>query len=198
PVSLHEGIQEDDWAHATRIRPGDVQRAWASTLPPVAVPIFTIRELLPRLVTCARELKCSLRGRRELRMATIEESAAVTVARSHVEAWSNREFDKARKSLAEDVKVLVTTTQPIMKDTNTTGAEAYMTGLKMFAQGVEPGSANVIAAIGDQHNALLLVTVRASFGPGAPKVTLPGARLYLIDDNKKITSEKVIFYAAEG
>ena len=130
-------------------------------------------------------------------MATTQESAAVSIARAHVEAWSNHDFEKARKSLAEGVKVLVTTTQPIMKDTDTTGADAYMTGLKMFAQGVEPGSAKVIAATGDNHNALLLVTVRASFAPGAPKVTLPAARLYLIDDNKKITSEKVIFYTAE-
>jgi len=130
-------------------------------------------------------------------MATLQESPAIDVARAHVEAWSNHDFDRAKRSLAEDVKVLVTTTQPIMKDTDTTGAEAYMTGLKMFAQGVEPGSAKVVAATGDTHNALLLVTVRASFAPGAPKVTLPAARLYLIDDNKKIKSEKVIFYAAE-
>jgi hypothetical protein len=129
---------------------------------------------------------------------TIQESAAVSIARAHVEAWSNHQFDKARKSLSDDVKVDVTTTQPIMKDTNTVGADAYMTGLKMFAQGVEPGSAKVIAATGDKHNALLLVTVRASFGPGAPRVTLPAARLYLVDDAGKITSEKVIFYAAEG
>ena len=128
----------------------------------------------------------------------IQESPAVSIARAHVEAWSNRQFDEARKSLSDEVKVDVTTTQPIMKDTNTVGADAYMTGLKMFAQAVEPGSARVIAATGDQHNALLLVTVRASFAPGAPKVTLPGARLYLVDDAGKITSEKVIFYAAEG
>src|SRR5215471_5522564 len=106
-------------------------------------------------------------------MATIQESEAITVARAHVEAWSNHDFDKAKKALAEDVKVHVTTTQNIMKDTDSVGAEPYMAGLKMFAQGVEPGSAKVLAATGDEHNALLLVTVRASFGPGAPKVTLP-------------------------
>jgi hypothetical protein len=128
----------------------------------------------------------------------IQESAAISIARAHVEAWSNHQFDKARTILSDDVKVHTTTTQPIMKDVSTVGAEAYMTGLKMFAQGVEPGSAKVIAATGDKHNALLLVTLRASFGPGAPKLTLPAARLYLVDDAGKITSEKVIFYAAEG
>jgi hypothetical protein len=128
----------------------------------------------------------------------IQESPAISIARAHVEAWSNHQFDKARKSLADDVKVDVTTTQPIMKDTNTVGAEAYMTGLKMFAQAVKPGSAKVIAATGDKHNALLFLTVRASFGPGAPEMTLPAARLYLVDDAGKITAEKVIFYAAEA
>jgi hypothetical protein len=128
----------------------------------------------------------------------IQESAAIRIARAHVEAWSNHQFDKARESLADNVSVHATTTQPIMKDTNTVGADAYMAGLKMFAQAVVPGSARVIAATGDKHNALLFVTVRASFGPGAPAVTLPAARLYLVDDAGKITSEKVIFYAAEG
>jgi hypothetical protein len=131
-------------------------------------------------------------------MATQKDSTAVAVARAHIEAWSTHDFDKAKKLLASDVKVQVTTTQPIMKDTNTTGLEAYMTGLKMFAQGVEPGSAKVIAITGDEHNALVMLTVRASFGPGAPPITLPGARLYLIDDDKKIKSEQVVFYAAEG
>jgi hypothetical protein len=125
-------------------------------------------------------------------------STAVAVARAHIEAWSMHDFEKAKKLLASEVKVQVTTTQPIMKDTNATGVEAYMTGLKMFAQGVEPGSVKVIATTGDEHNALIMLTVRASFGPGAPKMTLPAARLYLIDDNKKIKSEQVIFYAAEG
>jgi hypothetical protein len=122
-------------------------------------------------------------------MGNIQESAAISIARAHVEAWSKQDFEKARKSLAEDVTVHVTTTQSIMKDTETVGADDYMTGLKLFAQG---------AATGDQHNALLLMTVRASFGPGAPKLTLPAARLYRIDDNQKIVSEKVVFYAAEG
>lgn len=130
-------------------------------------------------------------------MDTIQESVAVAIACAHVEAWSRHQYDKAKKTLADDVHVHVTTTQPIMKDVNTTGIDAYMTGLKMFAEGIEPGSAKVIAAVGDQHNALMLVTVRASFAPGGPLLTLPGARLYLIDDNKKIRSERVIFYAAE-
>jgi hypothetical protein len=131
-------------------------------------------------------------------MSTTHDSPALAVARAHIEAWSHHDFDKARKILASNVKVQVTTTQPIMKDTNTTGVDAYMTGLRMFVQGIEPGSAKIIAATGDAHNALVLVTVRASFGPGTPTMSLPAARLYLVDDDKKIQSEQVIFYAAEG
>jgi hypothetical protein len=124
------------------------------------------------------------------------ESSAVSVARAHVEAWSNHNFETARKSLAEDVHVTVTTTQPIMPNTDTVGVDKYMEGLVKFAQAVEPGSARVIGSIGDEHNALLMLTVKASFGPG-PKLTLPAARLYLLDENRKIKAEQVIFYAAQ-
>jgi hypothetical protein len=131
-------------------------------------------------------------------MSTPRESAALAVARAHIDAWTHHDFDKAEKLLSHDVRVQVTTTQPIMKDTNTVGVEAYMAGLRMFAQGVEPGSARIIATTGDEHNALVLLTVRASFGPGAPALTLPAARLYLVGDDKKIKSEQVVFYAAES
>jgi hypothetical protein len=39
-----------------------------------------------------------------------------------------------------------------------------------------------------------MLTVEADFGGG--KATLPGARLYLLDENNKIQTEHVIFYAA--
>ena len=123
-------------------------------------------------------------------------SPAVTIARAHVQAWSNHDFDTARDLLALDVRVTSTTTQPIMKDVDTVGIEEYMTGLKEFAQTVAPGSAEVIACVGDDRNALLLVTVQAVFGPAEAKITLPAARLYLLDDDNKIKSEQVIFYAA--
>ena len=58
-----------------------------------------------------------------------------------------------------------------------------------------PGSLRVLASTGDERNALLMLTVQADFGAG--KVTLPGARLYLLDENDKIKTEHVIFYAAQ-
>ena len=52
----------------------------------------------------------------------------------------------------------------------------------------------ILHSTGDERNALLMLTVEADFGAG--RATLPGARLYLLDDNNKIQTEHVIFYAA--
>jgi hypothetical protein len=129
-------------------------------------------------------------------MSASHESPAVAIARAHVEAWSNHDFDTARNGLAPDVRVTATTTQPIMPATDLTGADNYMIGLTKFAEVVVPGSLRVIASIGDERNALLMLTVEADFGAG--EATLPGARLYLLDENGKIQAEQVVFYAAQG
>ncbi len=129
-------------------------------------------------------------------MSAQHESPAVAIARAHVEAWSNHDFDAARNGLAPDVRVTATTTQPVPPATDLTGVDDYMLGLTQFAQAVVPGSLRVIASVGDERNALLVLTVEADFGAG--KATLPGARLYLLDENQKIKSEQVIFYAAQN
>jgi hypothetical protein len=129
-------------------------------------------------------------------MCTLHETAAVAIARAHVEAWSNHDFDTARESLAPDVRVTATTTQPMPPATDLTGADNYMIGLKQFAEAVVPGSLQVIASTGDDRNALLMLTVEVDFGAGT--TTLPGARLYLLDDNQKIKKEHVVFYAAQA
>jgi hypothetical protein len=121
------------------------------------------------------------------------QSPALEVARAHVEAWSNHDFDTARVGLAADVQVTAITTQPMMPETRLVGTDDYMRGLIQFAQAVVPGSARVLASIGDERNALLMLTVDADFGGG--KVTLPAARLYLLDDQNKIKAEQVIFFA---
>ena len=87
------------------------------------------------------------------------------------------------------------TTQPIMPATDLAGADDYMIGLTKFAQAIVPGSLRVIATVGDERNALLMLTVEADFGAG--KATLPGARLYLLDEDGKIKTEQVLFYAAQ-
>lgn len=126
-------------------------------------------------------------------MPVSTESPAISVARAHVEAWSNHDFDKAREALAADVTVDATTTLPIMPATHLTGVDLYMQGLVQFAQAVIPGSATVTAATGDERNALLMLTVEADFGGG--KMILPAARMYLLDDDRKIKAEQVIFFA---
>ena len=127
-------------------------------------------------------------------MSTQHESPAIAVARAHAEAWSNHDFDTARSALAPDVRVTATTTQPMPPATDLTGADDYMVGLTQFAQAVVPGSLRIIASTGDERNALLTLTVEADFG--GRKAILPGARLYRLDDNNKIKTEHVIFYAA--
>jgi hypothetical protein len=128
-------------------------------------------------------------------MSAQHEPPAVAIARAHVEAWSNHDFDTARNALAPDVRVTATTTQPMMSPTDLTGAEDYMIGLTQFARAVAPGSLRILSSIGDERNALLMLTVEADFGAG--KAALPGARLYLLDENDKIKTEHVIFYAAQ-
>src|SRR5262249_47490029 len=125
-----------------------------------------------------------------------QDSTAVSVARAHVEAWSHHDWEKARKSLAADGHVTVTTPPPVMAPTDTIGSDQYMEGLKKFAQGIVPGSVQVISSLGDERNALLMLTVKAAFAPGAPPVTLPAARLYLLDEDNKIKVEQVVFFAA--
>jgi SnoaL-like domain len=128
-------------------------------------------------------------------MAAQHQSPAVAIARAHVAAWSNHDFGTARNGLAPDVRVTATTTQPMPPATDLTGADDYMIGLTQFAQAVVPGSLRILASAGDERNALLMLTVEVDFGAG--KATLPAARLYLLDDNNKIKTEHVIFYAAQ-
>jgi hypothetical protein len=53
----------------------------------------------------------------------------------------------------------------------------------------------VPASIGDDRNPLILLTVRAAFGPGGEKVTLSAARLALLDEDSRIKDEQVVFFA---
>ena len=119
-------------------------------------------------------------------------SKAVDLALAHCEAWSNHDWDAARESLADDVKVTATSTMPGAPKTDLDGPEAYMQGLRAFAGTVVPGTLQVDASVGDQRNALVQVTVHTDGPPFGP-LTLHGARLYLFDENHKIKEEQVIF-----
>ena len=131
-------------------------------------------------------------------MSAQPESSAVAVARSHVEAWSNHDFDTARGMLADDVKITATSTDPALPRADLTGAGPYMEGLIAYAQPIVPGSVAVLASTGDQHHALLTLTLTMAGGPFGSGTTAPCARLYTLDENNKIKTERVIFYVAQG
>jgi hypothetical protein len=119
-------------------------------------------------------------------------SRAVGLALDHCQAWSNHDWDKARKALADDVKVTAMTTMPGAPKTDLDGPDAYMEGLRAFAGTVMPGTLQVNATVGDQRNALLQLTVHTDGPPFGP-LALHGARLYLFDENDKLKEEQVIF-----
>ena len=127
-------------------------------------------------------------------MSAQQESPAVAIARAHVEAWSNHDFDTARSLLADDVKVTATSTDPALPQTDLTGADNYMAGLIAYAQPIVPGSVHILATAGDERNALLTMTMTMAGGPFGAGATAPCARLYRLDNDNKIKSEHVIFY----
>jgi len=129
-------------------------------------------------------------------MSVPTDSPAVAVARAHVEAWSNHDFDTARHLLADGVEVTAISTNPALPQTHLTGADSYMAGLTAYAQPIVPGSVRILASTGDERNALLTMTMTMAGGPFGAGATAPCARLYVLDDDNKIKTEQVIFYVA--
>ena len=100
------------------------------------------------------------------------ESTAITIARAHIEAWSNHDWDKTRELLSPDVHAVVATTQLMRSTADFTGIENYMERKIKGAQLVESGSVDVISAIGDETNALILCTLKIGLGSGGAMVTM--------------------------
>ena len=126
----------------------------------------------------------------EIRAGTKTESRAVALATSHLEAWTNHDLDTVRGNLANDV-------QFYSPAANLVGIDEYMDaprGLTQFAKQVVPGSLRVIAAMGDERNALIMYEVRTEGGPIGSKV-FPSAQTWLLDDNGKIKVERIVSYA---
>jgi SnoaL-like domain len=123
-------------------------------------------------------------------MMNMQDSIAITIARAHINAWSHQDWEKTRELLAPNVHAVVTTTQPMKATAELTGIDAYMEPKIKAAQLIEPGSVHEISAIGDESNALILVTMRIGLGPGGTMVTMARAILYLLDENKKIKEER--------
>ncbi len=118
------------------------------------------------------------------------DSPAVALARAHIEAWSNHDLATARGNLAADV-------QFFSPAANLVGVDEYMDGprgLTQFAKQVVPGSLRVIAAVGDDRNALIMYQVDTEGGPFGAK-TFPSAQTWVLDEKGKIQIERIISYA---
>jgi hypothetical protein len=118
-------------------------------------------------------------------------ASAVALARAHLEAWTNHDLDAARANLAEDVEFFSPAGHLV-------GIDQYMDGprgLSQFALQVVPGSLRVIAATGDERNALIMYEVDTEGGPIGSKV-FPSAQTWLLDEHGKIKLERIISYVA--
>lgn len=118
------------------------------------------------------------------------DSPAVALARAHLEAWTNHDLDAARGNLASDVEFFSPAGHLV-------GIDEYMDaprGLVQFARQVVPGSLKVLAAMGDERNALIMYQVDTQGGPTGAK-TFPSAQTWLLDDQGKIRVERIISYA---
>lgn len=118
------------------------------------------------------------------------ESPAVAFARAHLEAWSNHDLDKARGNLASDVQFFSPAAHLVGIDEYMDGAK----GLVQFARQVVPGSLKVIAAIGDERNALIMYQVDTDGAPLGAR-TFPSAQTWVLDEHGKIQVERIISYA---
>jgi len=127
--------------------------------------------------------------------ANMKDSPAIEIALAHAEAWSRHDWDTTRALLAPNVHALVTSTLPNVGTAEFTGVDRYMELKVKAAQLIEPGSLQVLSSIGDERNALTLITFKIAMGPGGTMVTtMARACLYLIDDNKKIMDERDQFF----
>ena len=114
-------------------------------------------------------------------------SPAVELARAHLEAWTNHDFEKARSNLAGDV-------QFFSPAANLVGIEEYMDGprgLAQFAMQVVPGSLRIIAATGDERNALIMYEVRTEGGRFGSRL-FPSAQTWQLDEKGKIKVERIV------
>jgi hypothetical protein len=124
----------------------------------------------------------------------VQDSPAVTIALAHIDAWSRHDWGKTKELLAPNVHALVTSTMPMFAGGDITGVDDYMALKIKAAQLIEPGSVQVIGTIGDETNALTLVTFSIGMGPGGTMATMARSCLYLLDENKKIKEERDAFF----
>jgi hypothetical protein len=124
-------------------------------------------------------------------------SKAVEIAIKHVKAFSNHDYETARSLLADDVHfILITSVPGFPNPFEGNGVEAFMKALTS-GNPLVPGSLQVIHSIGDDHQALITVSVKGTL-PTQEPITLLAARHYMLDEHEKITNELVIIASYEG
>ncbi|MEO7041069.1 MAG: nuclear transport factor 2 family protein [Gemmatimonadaceae bacterium] len=123
----------------------------------------------------------------------MQDSPAVTTALAHIEAWSRQDWDTTRALLAPEVHALVTTTQAKFGGSEFTGVDEYMARKIKAARLIEPGSVQVISALGDDSSSLVTLTMRIGLGPDGSMVPMARACVYMLDENGKIAQERDVF-----
>ena len=114
------------------------------------------------------------------------DSSAVELARAHLEAWTNHDFDTVRAHLADNV-------QFFSPAANLVGIDEYMDaprGLTQFARQVVRGSLRIFATSGDEQNALIMYEVSTE------SKVFPSAQTWLLDETGKIKIERIVSYMA--
>lgn len=153
----------------------------------ILIPLLVSSQSFGQNSTCAGQASTKNENQRHLSRMRMQNSPAVTLALTHIDAWSHHDWDKTRELLAPNVHASV-------NGSEFSGIDNYMALKRKGAQLVEPGSVQVISAIGDESNALILVTFRIGLGPGGTMVTMARSCRYWLDDNKRIKEERDEFF----
>lgn len=113
--------------------------------------------------------------------------APLDVVRAYLEAWTNHDIATAARYLADDLVF----DGPI---THADTADAFVNGpggLTSFASTVVPGSLRLLAAFGDDDQALVMYEMTTSL-----LGTVPSAEHFTVRDGK-IRTERLVFDASE-
>jgi hypothetical protein len=121
-------------------------------------------------------------------------SLAIDVARSHIKAWSSHDWVTTRALLSPDIHAWVTSTQPGSGTSEITGIDAHMAPKVRAAQLIEPGSVREIVALGDEQNALVVVTFEIGLGQDGSLMTMVRSCVYRLDESSRIQEERDSFY----
>ena len=121
---------------------------------------------------------------------------AVDIAIKHFTAMCNGDRETLRALLADDVHYILITSIPGFPNPHEGhGAEQLMEDATR-QNALDPGSLQVLKSIGDDQQALIVVRVKATFGPSP--MTLLAARHYMVDERGNITDELVIISNYDG